>query len=92
MWELIKSDIPANKKLTSLKKFDQVLGLRLFEHKEEKKVIPQNILDLIHEREGFRKAGDYSASDELRKKIHELGYEIKDTKEGPDVRKINTSS
>jgi len=87
MWELIKSEYPNSAKAQSLKKFDEVLGLRIFE-KRESQLIPQNILDLARDREGFRKAGDFAASDEMRKKIHDLGYDIKDTKQGPIISKI----
>lgn len=91
VWDLLKSTYPASAKIASLKKFDSVLGLEFFavrEIRNTKYEIPKNILDLVHEREGFRKAGDFGASDEMRKKIHDLGYDVMDTKEGPKVSKI----
>jgi len=94
VWELIKSNYPASAKLASLKKFDQVLGLELLQSVKRKALsvkLPEKITDLVHEREGFRKAGDFAAADEMRKKITDLGYEIKDTKEGPSVSKIPNS-
>jgi cysteinyl-tRNA synthetase len=87
MWELIKSDYPTSAKSETLGKFDQVLGLKIFA-KRKIEEIPQNILNLVNVREGFRKAGDFAASDEIRNKIHDLGYDIKDTKGRPIVTKI----
>ncbi|HXS15085.1 MAG TPA: cysteine--tRNA ligase [Candidatus Saccharimonadales bacterium] len=49
--------------------------------------IPQEVMDLVNSREDFRKAGDFGASDEMRKKIADLGFRVKDTKEGPKIEK-----
>ncbi len=87
MWELIKSDYPSSAKSQTLRRFDLVLGLEIFAERKIE-IIPQNILDFVSEREGFRKVGDFRASDEMRKKIRDLGYDIQDTKEGPVVTKI----
>ena len=86
VWEMVKDEnlLPGEKKGTLLA-MDGVLGLEL-----GKKIIvhiPKEVENLVKEREAFRKAGDWTASDELRKKIQELGYTIKDTKEGPEVTK-----
>src|SRR5258706_5721224 len=86
MWEMVRSATPLPTKLTTLKNFDKILGLGLFERaKEERIEIPQNVLELVDAREEFRKKGDFKASDELRSKIQELGFEVMDTKTGPQV-------
>ena len=50
--------------------------------------IPQEILDLVEERKQARANKDWAKSDELRDLIQNKGYEIKDTKEGAEIRKI----
>lgn len=90
MWETINSRLPANEKMTALSVMNQLLGLQLFEREEqEEKVtsVPQEIEDMVKEREAFRQAGDFAAADELRKKIEEVGYIVTDTKEGSQVTK-----
>jgi len=87
VWELIKSDISSEAKIASLKKMDEILGLELFKKTTKQKVkIPKEVQKLVKEREVFRKAGDFAKSDELRKKIADLGFTVQDTKEGPRVR------
>lgn len=86
VWEMIKDEtILAGEKNATLLEMDKVLGLDL----ARKEIVntPQKVMDLVKEREDFRKAGDFAASDEMRKKIADLGYEVKDTKEGPIVSK-----
>lgn len=92
VWEMVKDEnlLPGEKKGTLLE-MDKILGLDLAKNPKSQISnlnIPQEVRDLIQEREGFRKAGDFQASDELRNKIEELGFKIKDTKEGPQVEKI----
>lgn len=87
LWDLIKDEsIPgANKKATVLD-FDKVLGLGFENLKKEK--IPSKITKLAEEREEARKNKNFKKSDELRKKINSLGYEIKDTGNSYKVSKI----
>ena len=86
MWNMIKSDISAQDKLELLLKFDQVLGLKLNEVKDYK--ISDKIKSLLKEREQARKDGDYDKSDEIRRKIKEMGFEIKDKPQGFEIKKI----
>lgn len=87
MWDLIHdSDISiANKKATLLD-FDQILGLGL--DKLEIEIIPAEVEGLAKERELARVNKDWAKSDELRDKIKDLGYEVKDIEEGFQIRKI----
>lgn len=86
MWELIKDDSvkDENKKATLLE-FDKVFGLGL--NKIEVQEIPQEIKRLAQERELARKNKEWEKADELRKKIENLGYEMKDTKDGFNILK-----
>jgi cysteinyl-tRNA synthetase len=81
LWELSKDDkvSQADKKATILD-FDKVLGLNFENIKEE--ITPNEINELIKEREIARKEKDWAKSDDLRKQINSLGYEIKDTDMG----------
>jgi len=49
---------------------------------------PEEILNLVKEREQARLDKDWVKSDELRDKISSLGYQIKDSDSGPKISKI----
>lgn len=87
LWDVIKDENMSNgdKKATILD-FDKVLGLGFADLKEEK--IPEEIIKLAKERKQARENKDFKKSDEIRKKINELGYEIKDTPEGQKINKL----
>ena len=56
--------------------------------KKEKNEIPQEILDLAEERKAARKAKDFAKADEIRDKITQLGYSVKETRQGVEVTKL----
>ena len=85
LWKLMK-DKDAEGKYQTIKKIDEVLGLKLLEKEEMK--IPKEVEELAEKRELARKEKDWVLADELRDKIKELGYQIKDSKEGFDITKI----
>jgi cysteinyl-tRNA synthetase len=80
--DLLKSSLITDScKLMTLLDFDRVLGLRLSNALKVEK-IPEEILELAKKRFSARLEKDWQKSDELRKKINELGYEIEDTEKG----------
>ncbi len=87
LWDVIKDEniSKADKKATVLD-FDKVLGLGFENIKVEK--MPEELKKLSREREAARQNRDFKTSDELRKKINTLGYEVKDTEEGQRIYKI----
>ena len=95
MYDVLKADISRAQKLTLLRKFDEVLGLDLMRHAEEKikaeqaaaSDIPEEITALVEERKAARKAKDFAKADELRDKITALGWVIEETREGTKVRR-----
>ena len=90
LWDVIKDGnmSDADKKATILD-FDKVLGLGFADLKEAEEIsIPEEVLKLVEEREEARKNKDFTKSDELRKKINDLGYEVKDTSDGQKVLKM----
>ena len=87
IWELLKdSQISDKDKKATLLDMDQVFGFGL--DKIKKDIIPSEIENLSKEREQARIDKNWSKSDELRDKIKELGYEIKDTENGTLISKI----
>jgi len=84
VWEVVGSGYSDEEKVGSLVIMDNVLGLELFKKQE----IPEGVLDLVNKREEFRKQKDYQKSDELRKEIRDLGYEIEDTVTKPVILPI----
>ena len=85
LWELLR-DEKAEGKYQTIKKMDEVLGLKLLE--KEKQNIPEEIITLARERGKARKNKDFKKSDELREKIKKHGWEIADTQEGWKLKKI----
>lgn len=53
----------------------------------EKEEAPQEVIDLVSQREHARTDKDFEKADELRKKIEKMGYIVKDTPSGPQIRK-----
>lgn len=86
MWEMLKSDIDPKDKLNLLFDFDRVFGLKLKETVVEK--IPNEVLKLAEERKRARQKKDFGKSDELRKEIEKLGYQIEDNNETYIIKKF----
>jgi cysteinyl-tRNA synthetase len=84
--KLLKDEKVAGKsKLDLVSRFDEVLGLDLL--KKEIVLVPEEVKKLAEERWKAKKIKDFKHSDELRKKISELGFVINDTLDGYEVRK-----
>lgn len=89
VWEVVRQDKKSDKFAKLLLKFDTVLGLKIDEEcNKPKEELPEEILKLIEERKKARENKEWNKSDELRDIIKEKGYEIKDTKDGMEVKKI----
>lgn len=74
--------------------FDKVLGLSLKtevkQPKNEKNSdYPSEISDLIEQRKDAKRNKDFALADEIRNKISDFGYDIKDTREGVIITKIS---
>lgn len=86
IWELLKDTKISNEdKKATLLDFDKVFGFGLDKIKVD--IIPEAVIQLSKEREQSRLDKDWAKSDELRDKIKELGYEIKDTETGTEISK-----
>lgn len=62
-----------------------VLGL-LYERKEEE--IPQAVLDLVEQRAAARRAKDFAEADRIRDEIAALGYSVRETRQGVEIKKL----
>ncbi len=62
-----------------------VLGVRV-EGKEER--IPKEVTDLVAKRAEAKKAKDFALADQIRNQITELGFQVKDTAQGPQVTRV----
>jgi len=87
VWELLKDkSLSGTDKKATLLDFDKVLGLRLNKIKPLK--ISEEVIALEKERKIAREQKDFAKSDELRKKINALGFEVKDTSEGQKISRL----
>ena len=89
--KILKSDLPNEDKLATVLDFDKVLGLdleRAAKNSQIKIEIPENIKKLMEERKIARTNKDWKSSDELRKQIVALGYDVKDTAENTEIIKV----
>lgn len=95
VWDLVKSDYPTSAKAESLFKFDKILGLDLANFKKTKKKeedIPDEILQMVKEREDLRREKRFHLSDQIRNKIKKRGYETEDKDDGStNIKKIKNS-
>jgi cysteinyl-tRNA synthetase len=85
LWELLR-DKKAEGKIETIRKMDEVFGLKLFE--KENIEVTEEVLQLLDKRENARKNKEWKKADELRNKIQKLGFIIEDTPEGAKLRKV----
>ncbi len=74
----------ADKAYDLLKELGGVLGLLDNEKEDE---VPAEITALLDERAAARKNKDWAKSDEIRDKLKEMGYTVKDTRQGQQLIK-----
>jgi cysteinyl-tRNA synthetase len=89
VWKILKDlDIQNLEKYKLVKEFDKVLGLQLDKKPVNKAPteIPEEVQELITERDQARTEKDFTKSDELRKQIERFGFEVMDTPEGTKVK------
>lgn len=87
VWEVVRAEEKSPKLAELLLKFDTVLGLKIEEETKKQEEIPQEILNLVEQRKIARENKDWIKSDELRELINQKGYDIKDTKQGTEIKK-----
>jgi cysteinyl-tRNA synthetase len=87
LWDLVKDKKVNNEdKLATILDFDKVFGFGLDKIKEEE--IPKEVINIAEERKLARDNKNWAKSDDLRNKIKDLGYDVKDTENGYKISKI----
>jgi cysteinyl-tRNA synthetase len=88
VWEHIKTVGRA-----TMAEVDRVLGLGITDVRPSQKLavledrdVPDEVQALAIERDAARADKDFTKADELRERIESLGYELKDTPEGPEIK------
>lgn len=87
IWTMLKNQEKSVDIYNLVLKFDKALGLELDKEEIVSQVIPQKIVELAEKRLIARKNKDFMTSDKLRDEISNLGFEIKDSKEGYTLTK-----
>lgn len=86
VWDVVKHEKKSKSFANLLKKFNEVLGLNI--DTEDKLELSDEALDILEKRKIARDSKDYALSDNLRDKLKELGYIVKDTKDGQKLEKV----
>jgi cysteinyl-tRNA synthetase len=82
LFEVLKDEVLGDKdKRKLLLSFDKVLGLKI-NKKEKTTELPEDVKNLIKERDLARNEKNFAKSDEIRAKIEEMGFVVSDTPEG----------
>ncbi len=79
IWGMVRSDLDAASKAHVLRRFDAVLGLRLFESVPAPAV---RISRLARERAAARAASHYARADALRAQVERGSWHVRDLREG----------
>ena len=91
LYDVLKSETNSVTKIALIKEFDKVLGLDIIENAvkaTQGEEIPAEVLVLVEERKKARKEKNFVLADEIRNKITALGYEVRETRQGVEIRKI----
>jgi len=87
VWDVVKNPKKSNKLATLILKFDEVLGLDLKNYEKQAEKLPDEIQELIEQRNEARKNKNWAESDRIRDLLIEKGYTVKDSKDGTIVEK-----
>lgn len=85
LWDLLKSNIDEASKITTLLKFDSVLGLDIENYVGFE--IPEKVLGLARVRQEYRKAGIWDKADKVRRDIEDMGFFVEDDNGNYKIRK-----
>ena len=88
LYDALKANIIDEDKLYLINEFDKVLGLDLLKEDEIVDEIPQEVKDMAQIRWQAKLDKNCAVADEMRNKITSLGYQILDSKEGYDIKKV----
>ncbi|MCC7290282.1 cysteine--tRNA ligase [bacterium] len=83
--EVLKSEASPEDILETVLDFDRVFGFQLESALESE--IPEQVMELVGQREEVRKSKDFTKADQLRVEIEKLGYTVLDSANGPQINK-----
>ncbi len=87
LWEAVRDPrLGSEAKLDLLEDFDRVLGLGVSEWRRPR--IPEELEQLVADREEARARRDWETADALRDELREAGIQLKDTPRGTDWYRI----
>lgn len=87
LWKLVKDKrMPTSARMKTLLQMDRILGLNLAEVEEVK--VPEEVLELVRERERMRREDSWIEADKIREQIEELGFTVEDNEKGSVVKKV----
>ena len=87
VWNVVRFEEKSNQLAELLLDFDKILGLKIDKIENiDENILPSEIQEIIENRKKARINKDWALSDELRDKLISLGYNVKDTKNGMEVR------
>lgn len=99
VWKMLRGEKYSPDIYELLLKFDEVLGLKVSDAENDAEilktaelfsaVIPGDVVFLAEKRLVAKKDKNYGLADAIRAEIMMLGYEIKDTKEGYEIKKCS---
>lgn len=93
LYDVLKADTNAVTKIALIEEFDKVLSLSLVEKakamgiENKAEEIPAEVMELVEQRKQARANKDFALADSLRDKISDLGFVIKETRQGTEISK-----
>ena len=84
-WEMARSDLDSVTKLAVMERFDEVLGLGLLGVGDEYEASTEALEQLLR-RAHLRDMAEYSAADQIRAALEEVGYVVEDHERGSRIR------
>lgn len=82
LYDVLKSDLNNNTKLSLVESFDKVLSLDLLKEDEIDEDLVSYIEEMIEKRKIAKQNKDYELADSIRKELQEQGIILKDSREG----------
>ena len=82
LYEVLKSDISDNTKISLIKSFDEVLSLDLLKEDKIDNELVSYIEKMIEKRKIAKQNKDFTLADKIRNELQEKGIILKDTREG----------
>ncbi len=86
--EVLQSDISDAQKRATVLKFDEVFGLDLDKETGGQLDIPNEVAELLEQREKARLDKNFELSDHIREQISSHGYEVLDAPDGQQIKKL----